>query len=715
MLAPGQGLPRDMYLMFAGDNPETYGYMVRDLTRSSAAEYAPRFGTGKSDETDLSLLKAETYTFGGGMFQRRDKENDKGSIIYGYYNGYDDTLYPYPNGTAFGSDYYGIPTAETYGNNLTFIATRQGSTNKLIRINKTGVQTLPALPTAVSTAAIGITDMVVLGKYLYVATQDTTVGVNIHRFDTITQTWQDVGGQVNRLAVLRGRLYGLASDGNIWVAVDPFATTITWNLLYYSQSSSLPTAFFEFNGALWNSIQGRTYRFDGVNQVEVLNHECIYAEVYNGAVYYMVKNWLYRFNGSIVEKLQYFDETVYGIRADDENLYVVTQSPLSKYSGYDSSKTPSMTLLGRLYYFNGEAWYEAYESYTSNPESGFTSWPYALARNYQGIVLIGANSASGYGYTRRHSYTEAQTKFIGIYSSELKNGYPNNWKYPQYIDINADGWDTISSETLNVQVQLHNGLAWSDWISIGTATSAAPRVEFFSTEGWLYKSIRVRITNSVPSTSTLSVRSFTLRYSLQPRQRSVLKCDFVIPSDTAAGTKDRRNVRISDASGNNSTALYYSFALDRALYSKIPVFLLGVDFTQANNPSVGTGTGNITLAGSMPFSPIPNTIDEIAYVGLTNDDGVTWEIASIDIATPSLSSTNARLIVNLKTRGIVGTPITIGSDTIISPAYQVFCNRLINERIIANGATNMAIYDTAYNDPEASNIERIKVLEFIEV
>lgn len=710
MLATGKGLPRDVYLHFSGNNPETYGYIVRNLEKSSAVEYAPRFSSGKSDETDLSLLKAETFSFKGGMFQRRQDDNSKNSIVYGYYNGYDDTLYPYPNGTYFGTDYYGVPSAECYGNNTTFIASRIGSTNIIRRINDSGTQTTLSLPSGLSSATIAITDMVVFGKYLVVVTQSASVSVNTYRFDMVASSWQDVGGSVNRIAVLRGRLYGVQANGNIWTVPDATATTWSWTLLYSSNATSIPSAWFEFNGALWLSIQGVTYRFDGVNLVEVLNHECLFAEVYNGAVYYMVKKWLYRFNGSVVEKIQFFDETVYGVRADDENLYIVTQSPLSKYSGYDSPKDPTDTLMGRLYYFNGTAFYEAYESFTSNPESGFASWPYGLARQKSGIVLIGCNSASGYGYARRHSPTENQTSYVMGTTSEVDNGYPNNWKNLQYIDINADGW----AGTASCEIQVHDGTAWTDWINLGNFSSTVSRIAVPNSEDYLYKMLRVRVQSSQSAGSLLSIRSFTLRYTLQPRQRSNVRIDFVLPTDDAQGVKDRYNNRIEDAKGNNSTYMFYSTALDRALYAKIPLFIIGSDYTQAVSPAITTGVGTLTLAGSVPFNPVPNTIDEQCYVGITNDNGVTWEIASVSVVGNNLSSTNATTPITLKARSISGSTISINSNTIFAPAIQVYCQRLVSERIIADGSPNHQVYATGSN-PEFSNFERIKSLEFVEV
>lgn len=711
MLAPSKGLPRDIYLAIADSTPKYYGYMVRNLDRTSAGDYAPRFGTGKSDETDLTLLKAETYSFGGGMFQRSEKENDKNSILYGYYNGYDETLYSYPNGTLFGADYYGIPSAECYGNNTTFIASRVGSTNVIRKISDTGTQTSLSLPTALSTATIAISDMVVFGKYLVVVTQSAGVSVNTQRYDMTTASWQDVGGSVNRIAVLRGRLYGVQANGNIWAVPDATTATWSWQLLYSSNATSIPLAWFEFNGALWLSIQGLTYRFDGVNLVEVLNHECQYAEVYNGAVYYMVKKWLYRFNGSTVEKLQFFDETVYGLRADDESLYIVTQSPLSKYSGYDSVKTPSDTLMGRLYYFNGTAFYEAYESFTSNPESGFASWPYGLTRQKDGIVLIGANLASGYGYARRHSPTENQTKFVAVYSSEIDNGFPNNWKSLQYIDVNADGWASPTSETITVEVQTHNGLTWSAWQTVGTLQNGATRVTLPLTSTYLYKMLRVRFQSSTASTTTLSVRSYTIRFTLQPRQRANLKIDFVLPSDTAQGTKDRRNNKINDSSVAGANQMYAHRGLMQSLYSKLPVYVIGIDFATSyltGYSALGTGTGTLAIVGSMPLSPLPNALDELAYIGFSNDDGVTWEIAEVSAITYDSAGTLTTLTVSR--RGALGSTITVGANTIVAPAIKTFCNRLVNERIIVDGSYNMSTYTSDF-----SNTERVVTLEFAEV
>jgi hypothetical protein len=75
--------------------------------------------------------------------------------------------------------------------------------------------------------------MVVFGKYLVVVTQSASLSVNTYRFDMVAGSWQDVGGSVNRIAVLRGRLYGVQANGNIWTVPD--ATLQLGRGLYYIQ------------------------------------------------------------------------------------------------------------------------------------------------------------------------------------------------------------------------------------------------------------------------------------------------------------------------------------------------------------------------------------------------------------------------------------------------------------------------------------------------
>jgi hypothetical protein len=149
-----------------------------------------------------------------------------------------------------------LPSAECYGNNTTFIASRIGSTNIIRKISDSGTQTTLSLPSGLSSATIAITDMVVFGKYLVVVTQSASLSVNTYRFDMVASSWQDVGGSVNRIAVLRGRLYGVQANGNIWTVPDANTATWSWTLLYSSNATSMPVAWFEFNGALWLSIQG---------------------------------------------------------------------------------------------------------------------------------------------------------------------------------------------------------------------------------------------------------------------------------------------------------------------------------------------------------------------------------------------------------------------------------------------------------------------------
>jgi hypothetical protein len=371
--------------------------------------------------------------------------------------------------------------------------------------------------------------------------------------------------------------------------------------------------------------------------------------------------------------------------------------------------------MGRLYYFNGTAFYEAYESFTYNPESGFTSWPYGLTRQKDGIVLIGCNVASGYGYARRHNQQEAQSKVIVVYSSEIDNGFPNNWKSLQYIDLNADGWTSPTSELVFVDIQTHNGLAWTDWQEVGILENGKTRVVLPDTSSSLYKMIRVRIRTYPAVSSLLSIRSFTLRYTLQPRQRSNIKVDFVLPADTAQGTKDRRNFRINDSSFVGATQAHAHRGLMQSLYSKLPIYLIGTDYATpflSGFTALGTSTGDVCVIGSLPFSPLPNAIDEIAYVGFSNDDGVTWEVA--EVSSVSYEATGSQTVFSVSRRGALGTIISVDENTIVAPAIKTFCNRLIGERIIVDGAYNLRTY-TSGASADFTNTERVVSLEFAEV
>lgn len=702
MLPDGKGLPRDVYLMLAGENPETYGFMVRNIERSSAPEYAPRFGTGKSDETDLSLLKADTFTFGGGQYQRKQKDGDRNSILGGYYNRYAEQLEPYRGITYLtSSSTMGIPTAETYGGDITYVATRVGSTNRIAQITASGTVTWLTLPAPLATSSYAITDMKLCKGYLFVASLDATGnGNNMYRYNTSASTWQDVGGKLTLLAVLRGRLYGVSHEGSIWLAPDVTVTTIQWQKVQDSPGgNAYPKTFYEFNGALWLAYQGETCRFDGVNLVNVLNHETLYAEVYNGAVFYVVGKWLYRFNGSVVEKLQYFEDGITALRADLDNLYMLT-GVSGITSGYDNVKDPSEQLISRCVYFDGEGFYTACERYSTNPESGFTMFYYALSRHATGVVVVLSNPAA-YG-TLAHTnplstYASPEDGTNSIFTSEIDNGFPNNWKSPAYLDISA-----IGSYSLTVDVQLNTGTGWGNWINLCTAQSTSTRVVFPIDENYLYKAMRVRVQGATSD-------AVTLRYTLQPRQRVTYRIDFVLPTDDPFKTKDRRNTAIDDVNITGANHMWYHQALMRALHSKVPIFLFGSDYSKATSSPLGTGTGSLTLAGSAPLEPVPLQADEPAYLGITNspDGGTTWEVISVQSASFNLSAGSSNTAMTCNKRGIAGGTVTVDANTIFAVATKLYCTRLISERIVAS--------DPNHATGDFSNTERIVSLEFIEV
>jgi hypothetical protein len=128
----------------------------------------------------------------------------------------------------------------------------------------------------------------------------------------------------------------------------------------------------------------------------------------------------------------------------------------------------------------------------------------------------------------------------------------------------------------------------------------------------------------------------------------------------------------------------------QSLYSKLPVYIIGIDFATSYLIWLYSTRYWYWYAGCAMvvylFSPLPNAIDEIAYIGFSNDDGVTWEIA--EVSSVVYDATGTKTEITVSRRGALGSTITVGANTIVAPAIKTFCSRLIGERIIVDGAYN---------------------------
>jgi hypothetical protein len=710
----------DVYL---GDYNSLQGYRVRSLQRDSAPLIATRFSTGQTGQTDLDLLKSVSVDdLSGGMFQRDWTNPQMVARSIGVYNPNDQKLYPTPprsSATAVSGGYYpnckvesplrsavayGAFSAGTYYN-LLYVITPGGGYTSL---------TLPVVWQ--SNGFSNITGMVLHKQYLFIC--GMPVGgsyVNVYRYDFNASTWQDMTGGLNRMCSIRGLLYGINYNSDIYsVTNEAAAGAATYTAVDTAGDRTQPVLdFVEFNGAGWIAKIDGIFRFDGVKATKVLTMVTNQLQVFNGALYFVSGMWLYKFDGTNVTRLAFFGTSErigttfngsMSLAANNDYLFAATAVVNTGYTDNDKV-SPTASGLKRIYTYDGAAWNLLHESAES---FGLTYMPSLVTNGNPQAVLklydIFGNTPAGWA-TNWYTFdltnlfantTITTTSKLEITTSEHDAEFPNIYKTAELIEVNYTGM--TAGDSLAVSYQLFDGKTWGSWITLGTITSTTPNVlEITNNLTKLYKRAKVSVVATITNNSTLALKGASMRYTLQPRARWRWQGMFMVEGN---GTiMDRSGAAITtDANALNNL-------LTKSIKQKTPSYMLSPDYG-----IVAAGVNNValvfTVGGQVPIYTDP--YQEYPLVAVKNNAG-TWEILRVSGVSYN-SGTDVTTITVLE-RGYLGiTPGTINTAAEFHLCYKVYVNRLIRDA---------PVYDeTTYNEQSPSGesqLQREMQLEIIEV
>lgn len=634
-------------------------YQIRGYQRSELATFIPRLGAGDQRESAFDLLRSKTLEgFEGGMLQRYLDDNTSVFGSEGLYPNFEDgTLYPTneaiprdPNGSApaiMGTS-PSTMTAYVTTKDYVIVATKRQDTgaNSLRLMLTEGSITTFTLPANISSSSRSIVSLVIFDNKLWVGVSDgltmgywslTGGGSTVTEIGSGTST-ECAGGQ---LVVYKGGLYGV--DGSV-----SFATSA--QLRKHTGGTSArtyevvgdtgirnhdPTAkLFKYNNRIMLSRKDGLWAYDGIQLVEIETtttyniHNYTHPTVYKGYLYYFMPDGMYRFNGSLIEKM--YDISEIGFPTDmfvgKNRMWLIqpntAASGSSRYNqsmGYDYSSGSNLD--GLLFCFNGKGLYV----YARIPTTTIPSSP---AHGYQNEVLNGFYfSMNDLDQVWIMRYDE-KTVGNGYYNVETAgDAYPPDepWQlvtsiddseFPmidknlENIELILDG-DVSDDETITIEYRTSGFDGSTGWTSIGSIFTQSHLKEYIwrnTPAGITYKQIQFRFSGT--TALSYGIKRIIMRYTLAPDYKNQWSFTALCYGDEALAP-----LLLADDTEGAQTVQTLRGNLYTARNSNVPVKYIDIDcldLNEALDASETTVTLNSTalLKGDDGFIQID---DEILY------------------------------------------------------------------------------------------------------
>lgn len=704
-------MANSLFDIYLGDISSIQGYRCRSLVRDSAPLVAARFSTGQPSQTDLDLLKVNSVdSLAGGMFQRFQSDPTLVARSFGFFNPYDENFYPTlpstSDSTNFGIGYF---NCKAEGQDYSFYCTQYTSAgssyNTMTKVSG-GVATAITMPAALFGAAgsKAIGGICIHKGYVFVAgAREGLTSVTAYRYNIVSGgALTSIGGTACLFFTLRGLLYAVGTDAVVYAVTNETTGTATYTALsaLVGSSDHLPKEWAEFNGTTYLSKVDGLYRFDGVTCVRVLNYYAQKLTVWNGALYFIANKWLYRFDGTTVQKLQYFTEGVENMSISDDYLFIQSWVVTSTI---DIDKFHSSSGYVRIYTYDGIGFNIIYENVIAQENSksdglvansGHVTFIQSLAgpTAYDNIAVRDIDLSNIFS-----SSAVTSSSVLDITSSEDDAGFPNIYKSLEAIDVNYS--DIVNGDIITVKYQLYDGRSWGSWQTLGTISysSTLNNLEVTDNSNKLYKKIKVNVyASTLTAGSTLKIKGFAWRYTLQPRLRWRWQAQLMTEGNS--DIKDRAGSFITD----DSNAL--TNTVIKASKQKTPIFMFSPDYgivkTQITNSAL-----SFIIKGQVAIYTDP--YNEYPLIAVKNHSGV-WEI--LRVSSVSYSGGSDETTITVLERGYYGvTAAQIDADAEFHLAYKVYVTRVLRDAPILD--------DSTYTEQSTgeSQLKREFLLELTEV
>lgn len=681
---------------------------IRQYSESSAPDFIPRI-SGEMDQSNLDTTLQVTLR-PQGSFQPLWEDSSKAYLSYGYYNQTKAALYPViplvTTGQWFGDS---VPfgavagastkyTAKAVSYNFVLIALREGSTNKLVKVDGIGNCTEVTLPAAISSSSSNITGITFHKDMAFISGQmldasNTLVSFNTHRYNPIDGTFQDIGTPVQLLTSMRNVLYGVGYNSHFVTITNEFAGSAA---TYTSVAFAYPTLYrydkpltvVDFNGALWLAKESSLWRFDGTSATKVLDLKAEFLTVFQGAMYFRSGGYLCRFTGTLFEKLEYFGapEDIEDIGVHQERLLILTSGTGNGFTPIQGAYTA--THLYRLWSYDGTHFSCLYEKSGTPDVSSEQIARYVFVHKNIIWICVDESATTTWNLYR----IDEATRFNSISSdahvttSDFTAGFENVHKVIRRLEV--DVLDAGSNDTVTIKYMYSSdGKTWSAILTAGTLSSLSST----STSNYidlqqssitnLGKRFRFFVTLST-SSSNAALRSLTVHYNISPQHRrrvtATLPLTYTTEHPYLVDSSSNQLVSGTDFYlGTSKTTLTpanaYSLLLQAADPS--PSFIFMTPWrTTLNTAIASSSTTSIVIKGHLPLNlgaTVSEDLTEVIAVRTTAG----WEI--MRAFTSALSSTTTTLTVS---RG----QFNSSAAASISAGAEIRIGFLANLRILNN-------------------------------
>jgi len=529
-------------------------YQITGYQKSEFSPFIGRLGSGDQTESEFDLLKSKTVQgFAGGQLQRYWKDDESVFASEGMYPIYDDgTLYPIEEPTSLAGASSIINTskarllAHTKNNQYAFWAyqTFNSPTTYIRKIDTAGTITQLTLPASLN--SISVTSMAVWDSNLWIT---TGIGGKMYYMPLTGSSVTEITGgaaALELLCVWNDQLYGTnANSGSAnWVLyryTGDYSTRAFALLATVGYKTDSPKArLLVYNNRLFLSRVDGLYAYDGIRMVTVddassntnsLNYYL--PTVMRGYMYYFMPDGMYRFNGSIIEKL--YDISEVGIPKDmvvgKNRLWIIyansqysSSSRYDKSLGYDFSSNNSID--GRIVTFNGKGMYTYRRTTTTNvPVSPDLQGQGELDRIfwfndtiYVTTLYENINGNQSYSISTNELVLSG-TKSIVLHTSIYDAEFPMVDKNLENVEVVLDG-TVPADDNITIQYRTSGYDTSSGWSTLGVIkTQSAKKIYVFSTlpAGIVWRDIQFRATGSM--TAGYGIKKFVMRYMITPDVR----------------------------------------------------------------------------------------------------------------------------------------------------------------------------------------------------
>jgi len=650
-------------------------YQIAGYSRSDLSTFIPRLSSGDQEASDFDVLKAKVInTFTGGELQRKwddDTSYYGGASLYPIYD--DGVLFPVgdvtEHSTALGNGWgKGIITAQNEG--LYAYLSYNGTPYTYLYYKDGTAVTLPA---GLQASTVGIYDIALVEGNIYVSA-DTGLYTMAYGAITLTTVSTSAGYKYRRMVGFNGKLYGTSNGTTVLYSYTGSTTTASHVVAGKTgrYDGDYTARLFVYNNRVFLQRDDGLWAYDGVQLVSV-EQDGLYkfACVLKGYIYYLKEDGMYRFNGSLIEKLYDISEvgSPIDMRVANGALWLLYKNGDGESSRFDKTMGDDLTSTtdtsGRLVCFDGNGFY-TYARFTAyskpaSPDLTGQSEVYSLLPIGDVMQVRTYYPKGGEGFEVDISEVIAATnddpKSWDWVSSVFDADFPMVQKHLENVELVFDG-TLVAGEDITVQYRVDGFDGSGSWVNAGTIeTQAAEPQGLLPMIDAEFTNVQIRLSGT--TTRTYGIKRVILRYLLVPNYKNQWK----FTAMCYGGDRYAPLLNADNTDETTATVMELRSNIYAARDSKSPVHFVDIDYLRL--------TADIDdVATTATFQNIAMLKGESGFL-LIGSEIVQW-VEKIDDDT-------LRLV-----RGALGTTASAHLSYYLPEAYvlyRVLVRQILNERV----------------------------------